>query len=316
MMKDESATDKLGPTSCALGPNAVETLNAQHLCENHETFVSATIYFPKTSNQSQLLPSIVIVGGWGCGEKVMKAWAPFFASHGIVAMTIGTPTPWFDKAEHRCQALIDASKALQSEINRSDSPLKDRLDVSARAVMGYSMGGGAAQLAALRDPTLTCSIACCPDDCSDFGEKFPEELSTNVPILTLCSQKDKESPPKKQAWPLYHKITGPKLIMEISGGDHYTACGPAGGTEDEVDEGMGPFMLCNFLTAIICCGFAPFPFGTLNGPTGFAKESAPRGAIGGVALAWLQLFLLGDETAKSKLVARPDIASGYESQSI
>ena len=92
-MEEEKVTKKIGPKSCALGPNAVETLNARHLSETHDSFSSATIYFPKTTDNAQLLPSIVIVGGWACGERAMEAWAPFFASHGIVAMTIGTPTP-------------------------------------------------------------------------------------------------------------------------------------------------------------------------------------------------------------------------------
>jgi hypothetical protein len=115
---------------------------------------------------------------------------------------------------------------------------------------------------------------------------------------------------------MYRKTKAPKLIMEITGGDHFTACGPSGGSRAESEKGWGPFTGCNFLFAVLCCYFAPFPNGTVNGPTGFAKESAPRGAIGGVGLSWLQLFLLGDETAKSKLVDRPDIASAYESESM
>ena len=70
----------------ALGPHRVSTLDAAHLCT--AAFSSATIYYPEGGAQ---LPSIVIVGGWGCGEQVQAAWAPFYASHGIVAMTIGTP---------------------------------------------------------------------------------------------------------------------------------------------------------------------------------------------------------------------------------
>ena len=42
----------------------------------------------------------------------------------------------------------------------------------------------------------------------------------------------------------------------------------------------------------------------------------PRGAVGGVALAWLRLFLQGDENARSQLAVRPDIASGFESSGV
>lgn len=313
--------DKVGPTSCALGPNAVGTLDARHLCTGR-SFSSATIYFPDEndiSNGGQLRPSVVIIGGWGCGEQAMAAWAPFFASHGIVAMTIGISETWTGMPTLRCQALLDASKALQSENTRSDSPLHQRLDVSARAVMGYSLGGGGAQLAALEDPTLKCAIALCPSDGCEFGEAiaipFPAELSASVPVLTICSERDKEADPQKHAWAQYRKTSAPKLIFEISGGDHYSANGPAGGSQADFENGNEPCFLCN-CCLFVSCGCAPCPFGDSKGPSGFAKNRAPRGAIGGMALAWLQLFLLDDESARSRLAARPDIASGFESQKI
>ena len=53
-----------------------------------------------------------------------------------------------------------------------------------------------------------------------------------------------------------------------------------------------------------------------NGPGGHAIDHAPRGAIGGVALAWLRLFLHGDEDARSQLALRPEIACGYESSGV
>jgi len=311
---------KAGPSSCALGPNTVGTLDAQHLCT--KSFNSATIYFPESSDKSsddkatQLLPSVVIIGGWGCGEQTMAAWAPFFASHGIVAMTIGIPAPWKELPPARGRTLLEASKALQKENTRADSPLHQRLDVSSRAVMGYSLGGGGAQLAALDDPTLKCSVAICPHDGSDFGMEFPEELSASVPSLIVCSEKDTDAKPKKQAWVHYKKTNAPKLIFEISGGDHYTGNGPAGGTEAEFENGNGPCFLCNCFLSIIHPSLALCPHGISDGPSGFAKPKAPRGAIGGVVLAWLKLFLLGDESARSLLAAAPDIACGFESEKI
>ena len=302
-----------GSSSCASGQHAVGTLDARHLA-HCGSFSSATIYFPEGSGAQ--LPSVVIVGGWGCGEQVMAAWAPFFASHGIVAMTIGTPKPWSDTPLVRCQALLDASIALQSENNRAGSPLHNRLNVSARAVMGYSLGGGGAQLAAIKEPALKCIIAVCPHDGRQQGVPFPATLSASVPVLILCSEHDKHADSQAHAWAQYHKISAPKLIFEISDGDHFSANGPGGGTEKEFEKGAEPCALCNYCCAMCCCGCAPFPCGSLNGPTGHSTNNAPRGAIGGVALAWLQLFLLGDESALSLLATRPDLASGFESQNI
>ncbi len=192
-----TTTTALGPSSCALGPHATDKQTAGHLCKT-SSFKSATIYYPTTDGMG-LLPSIVIVGGWGNGEQAMAAWAPFYASHGIVAMTIGTPTPWFDSPAARCKALLDASTALQSEHERDGSVLKGRLDVSRRAVQGYSLGGGGAQLAALSDQNLKCVIALVPSDGLDFGcggfpsklgLTFPSDPPTSVPVLIVCGEKD------------------------------------------------------------------------------------------------------------------------------
>lgn len=318
----------LGPDSCALGPHATGKQDAQHLC-NNASFASATIYYP-TESGLKSMPSVVIVGGWGCGEQAMAAWAPFYASHGIVAMTIGTPSPFTDSPAVRSKALLDASLALQGEHVRADSVLRGRLDISRRAVQGYSLGGGGAQLAALADPTLKCVIALAPDGGYMFPSKhslsFPSPPPTAVPVLILCGDNDEEAPPKKFGWPHYRQTGAAKLIFEVEGGDHYTPLGPAGGTKHQAEAGsMSMELWCVNCSTICACWMCqcplalwctPCPCATLNGPTGHAADRAPRGAIGGVALAWLRLFLLDDETARSQLVLRPDIASGFECSGI
>eukprot|EP00310_Coccolithus_braarudii_P022393 CAMPEP_0183333594 /NCGR_PEP_ID=MMETSP0164_2-20130417/2472_1 /TAXON_ID=221442 /ORGANISM="Coccolithus pelagicus ssp braarudi, Strain PLY182g" /LENGTH=334 /DNA_ID=CAMNT_0025502571 /DNA_START=249 /DNA_END=1253 /DNA_ORIENTATION=- len=319
----------LGPSSCALGPHATGTQNARHLCK--ASLTSATIYYP-TSDGMELLPSIVIVGGQGCGEQAMAAWGPFYASHGIVAMTVGTPAPWKDPPGARCRALLDASLALQSEHERAGSVLQGRLDVSRRAVQGFSLGGGGAQLAAMSDQTLKCAIALCPHDGIEWWPtpqtlSFPVEPSSSVPVLIICGNRDTLANSQKQAWTHYRKMGATKLIFEVTGGDHFVANGPAGGTESEAfgDEIQSALAGCNSMIsgacAILCCPHAlrcggPCPYGTLNRPGGHATDHAPRGAIGGVALAWLQLFLQGDENARSQLAIRPGIASGFESSGV
>ena len=316
----------LGPSPCALGPHPTATSDAQHLCT--KSFASATIYYP-TSDGLPLLPSICIVPGWGCGEQNQAAWGPFYASHGIVAMIISTPAPFRDAPAARSRALLDASLALQSEHEREGSVLKGRLDVERRAVQGYSLGGGAAQIAALNDQTLKCVIAVCPDDGKRFGAdswvepgtntlSFPSEPPRSVPVLIISGEKDTEAPVKVNAWPHYRQTAATKLIFEVAGGDHFVANGPAGGRAVEDPLGLSTTNFMIGLCCIVCgcpnaCMFGgPCPCGTLNEATGHATPSAPRGAVGGVALAWLRLFLKDDESARAQLVIRPDIASAFE----
>ena len=105
-----------------------------------------------------------------------------------------------DSPADRCKALLDASMALQSEHEHEGSVLQGRLDVSRRAVQGYSLGGGGAQLAALTDQTLKCVIALAPDEGYMFPSahklSFPSQPPTAVPVLILCGEKDAEAPPR------------------------------------------------------------------------------------------------------------------------
>lgn len=291
---------------------AVADFNTQHLCT--ENFTSATVYYPSTGG-SELLPSIVLVGGWMCGEQVLAAWGPFFASRGFVAMTIGTPSPQKDEPTDRCRSLLDATKALQTEHAREGSKLFGRLDVSSRAVMGYSLGGGGALRAALADSTLKCAIALAPHSGS-FDDPFPKKLTDSVPTLHLVGSRDTDAPARKHAKKFYDRTGAPSLFFEIEGGDHYVVTGPSGGNERDFTKGRELSFWVNVATTLLCCGYVPFSDGFGTGPSGVERDDAKRGAIGEIALAWLQLFLQGDESARSRLLEQPGIACRFESKGI
>ena len=242
----------------------------------------------------------------------MAAWGPFYASHGIVAMTIGTPSPFKDQPDQRCQALLDAVEALQAEHTRAGSLLEGRLDVDRCAVQGWSLGGGAALLAALNKPSLKCAIALAPHSGSD--QRLWGQLTDVVPTLFLVGEKDSIAAPHTFAWPQYHKTAAPSLIFEIAGGDHFAANGPSSGSTPP--HVCWPCFICNFHN-VIQSGCVPFPCITMNWPTGHATNSTtPGAAVGSVALAFVKAFLLGDDQERPLLQARPDIASGFEMKRI
>ena len=288
---------------CALGAHAVKNVR---LAEGASyRFRDATIYFP--AHEGSNLASVVMVGGWGCGVNSMAAWGPFYASHGIVAMTIGTPSPWRDWPKMRADALRDGVAALRAEHARPGSALHDRLDVTRFAVQGWSLGGGGAQLAVMADPSLKCAIALSPHS----GLGLPPVLSTAVPVLFLVGQDDPSAPARKFAWEQYRQTHAPKVYLEVAGGDHAVANGPSGGLIREAITPCAPCALCKSCTGMHCgCSIC----GTFNGATGHARSQAPRGAIGAFALAWLQLFLQGheDESLRTRLQIAPTISSGFE----
>ena len=105
--------------------------------------------------------SIAIVPGFMSAESSIGNWGPFLASHGIVALTIGTNT-LMDQPPARERALIDALETIKNENRRAGSPLNGKLDLSRLAVGGWSMGGGGTLNAIQAHPELKAGMAMCP----------------------------------------------------------------------------------------------------------------------------------------------------------
>ena len=74
------------------------------------------------------ISSNVIVPGFVSPESSIQDWGPSYASHGIVAMTIGT-NHLLEQPAGRAAALLDAIVSLRAEHTRSSSPLEEWLDL-------------------------------------------------------------------------------------------------------------------------------------------------------------------------------------------
>ena len=72
------------------------------------------------------ISSNVIVPGFVSPESSIQDWGPSYASHGIVAMTIGT-NHLLEQPAGRAAALLDA--IVSFEHTRSSSPLEGWLDL-------------------------------------------------------------------------------------------------------------------------------------------------------------------------------------------
>ena len=209
------------------GPYDVETIHESEGLRNGPHYNGATLYYP--TNGTEPLASIVIVPGWGFPESSIQGWGPFFASYGIIAMTIGTNNPSNDWPENRAIALLDGIETIKQENNRADSPLNGNIDLNSFAVSGWSMGGGGAQLAAVIDPTLKAVIALCP--WLDNWILQPSDLNHSVPTLIFSGEFDTTAPSYLHANIHYNYTpnTTDKLLFEVTNGDHFIANGPDGG---------------------------------------------------------------------------------------
>lgn len=203
------------------GPFEIETLTEADGIRNGPDYLGATIYYP--INASPPFASIAIIPGFISYPSSIQEWGPFYASHGIVTIIIGTNSI-YDYPESRAIALLDALETIKQENSRIFSPLNKALNLNQLAVSGWSMGGGGAQRAAVLDDTIAGVIALCP--------WLPNpEIDHQSPLLIFSGQNDTVAPPEQHADIHYNKTpnTTNKVLFEIANGDHSVANTPNGG---------------------------------------------------------------------------------------
>jgi hypothetical protein len=203
------------------GPFSVATLTEANGIRNGPNYLGATIYYPL--NATPPFASIAIVPGFTALPSSVVEWGPFYASHGIVTIIIGTNSI-FDLPEARANALLDALVTIKQENTRVASPLAGQLNLEQLAVSGWSMGGGGAQRAAVLDNTIAGVVALCPFLTSP-------QLNHQSPVLILSGQNDTVAAPSQHA-DIHYNITPnttDKLLFEIANGNHSVANTPNGG---------------------------------------------------------------------------------------
>ncbi len=203
------------------GPYEVATLTEADGLRNGPDYAGATVYYP--TNGIPPYASIAIVPGFTAPPSSVEEWGPFYASHGIVTIIIGTNSP-FDFPEQRADGLLDALETMRQENTRNSSPLENLLDVDKFAVSGWSMGGGGAQLAAVQDSSIKGVVALCP--------WLPNaSLNHDSPVVIFSGENDPTAPPAQHA-DLHYAATPEttnKLLFEVENGNHSVANTPNGG---------------------------------------------------------------------------------------
>ena len=92
------------------------------------------------------------------------------------------------------------------------------VDVTARAVGGHSMGGGAAVLAAAMDPSIR-TVATL--SAADTRPSAVEAAATvEVPMLLVAASEDRITPVERHQRPIFEAANGPTQLRIIEGGGH------------------------------------------------------------------------------------------------
>lgn len=118
------------------GPYTVRSYTLSRL----QTPGGATVYYP--SNARPPFSGVVFTPPYTGIQSMFAAWGPFFASHGIVMVTMDTSTA-LDTVDQRASQQKQVLDALKRENTRSASALYGKLNTARLGAVGWSMGGGA-----------------------------------------------------------------------------------------------------------------------------------------------------------------------------
>ncbi|MEX0964781.1 MAG: acetylxylan esterase [Pseudohongiellaceae bacterium] len=189
---------------------------------NVDEFAAATIFYPLTLSFAAPSGAIVLVPGYTGTQESYDWWGPALASLGIVVMIIDTNDPR-DTFQPRKEAHIAAVEFLRSENANSDSPISGKVDTNKLAIMGHSLGGGAALAAAVELGSDIKAVVPLLPYCCELGESFAGDYSNlTVPTLIVATSEDTVAPPAAHARLLYDSIASStsKAYLEFAAGTH------------------------------------------------------------------------------------------------
>lgn len=190
-----------------------------------EAFASARIFYPLTLSFAAPIGAVALVPGFRAAGENYEWWGPMLASFGYAVMILDTNQP-NDGLAARKDALRAAVEFLQAENTASGSPLAGKLDTSKIAIMGHSMGGGAALHAATELGSVVKAVIPLLPYCCEPGQTFSGDFSgLSVPTLIIASAEDTVAPPEQHAHLLYQSVAEgtPRLYLEFAQGDHMLA---------------------------------------------------------------------------------------------
>lgn len=199
------------------GPFRVATFRV----DGGREYGGGTVYFP--TNAEPPFSAFVMCPGFTARQSSIRAWGPFFASHGIVIMTMDTRRTT-DPVSARDDQLLAALDDLRAENARSGSPLAGALDLERLGVAGWSMGGGGSWLAGSATPALKSVVTLAGHHRSAGGARAVAS-GLRVPTLMLAGSADPATlGGGNQSQQVFETIGNetPKMLYEIQGEGHFS----------------------------------------------------------------------------------------------
>jgi dienelactone hydrolase len=204
-------------TATKAGPFAVGTFKV----DGGSDYGGGTVFFP--TDAAPPFAAFVMCPGFSARQSSIREWGPFFASHGIVLMTIDTSSTR-DPVSARDDQLLAALDDLRQENARRASPLAGALDLSRLGVSGWSMGGGGAWLAGQSTPALRSVITLAGHHRTAGGARA---VASNLRVPTLMFAGSADTAilgGGNQSQDVFEIVADdtPKMLYEVQGEGHFS----------------------------------------------------------------------------------------------
>jgi dienelactone hydrolase len=204
-------------TATRAGPFRVDTLRISGV----QDYGGGTVYFP--TNAQPPFSAFVMCPGFTARQSSIREWGPFFASHGIVLMTIDTSSTR-DPVNSRDDQLLAALDDLRGENVRRGSPLEGALDLNRFGVSGWSMGGGGSWLAGQSTPSLK-SVLTLAGHHRTAGGARAVARNLRIPTLMFAGSADTAllggGDQSQDVFEIMDDAT-PKMLYEVEGEGHFS----------------------------------------------------------------------------------------------
>lgn len=237
---------------------------AQGLGHTSLTFIDATrnnrsipceVYYPALSagdNIAALDPAFLALSGYpavavGHGFVIGAANYDIIAEQlipfGFIVALVNTEAGFAPNHQEFGLDLAFVTHALQQESQNSTSILYNIVNQEKEAIIGHSMGGGAAWLAAASDPLIDAIVGLAPAETNPSA--IAAAASVNCNSLIFSGSEDAVTPPAENHQPIFDGSNGCKTFVSLTGGSHCgfidsgTLCDfgePLGGSLSRADQ--------------------------------------------------------------------------------
>lgn len=234
--------------------------------------IPCEVYYPATSagdNTTALdpaslglngFPAIAVGHGFVIGAANYDIIAEQLIPFGFIVALVNTEAGFAPNHQEFGLDLAFVTHALQQESQNSTSILYNVVNQEKEAIIGHSMGGGAAWIAAASDPLIDAIVGLAPAETNPSA--IAAASSVNCNTLVFSGSDDSVTPPADNHQPIYDGTNaGCKTFVSLTGGSH-----------------------CGYINAGTLCDFGE-PFG------GSLARADQQEAYLTLMTAWLRYFL-------------------------